>query len=312
MNNYKQSISFQEYQNYIDYMIMEKRSLSNREILKKLSLTFYIYKMKANLDNVYINSIEFLSLNDSYYEVIGNIVKLFRDLEIDNPVVIFGIYSYLLKNGYLSLKRDFAYKVGVQDCYPVFGANVIEGRGVCRHISSMLTDIYKEMGFDSYNVSSILNSDVSSFSKQKLRKIRDNNVAFSLRGLLFMCLYYPGFNHLITLVNHPDFGSLMMDPTNDFLFINNRKKDFVSLLDSDEYINYDVGNLFNDNTCFFVEKTNSNMLSSLVFYYSLGWDFADKYSDCFEYFYQENKNTYFEVVKKKRKLSKEFDRYIRK
>lgn len=312
MDNDEQAISLCEYQNYIDYMIMVKRSLSNRELLKKIALSHDINKMKANLDNVYINSFEFLTLNDSYYEVVGNFAEILRNFEIDNPVVIFGIYSYLFKNGYLSLKHNFAYKKDVRDCYPVFGANVIEGRGVCRHITAMLTDIYKEMGFDSYNVSSVLNRDVSSFSKQKLRKIKDKSSGFSLYGLLSKYLYYPPYNHLVTLVNHPDFGSLIMDPTNDFIFINNKKKDFVSLLDSDEYMDYEVENLFNNNTYFWVEKTNPNLLSGLLFYYSLGWDFADKNSDYFECFYQDNKNIYSKIVGKKRKLSKEFDRYIRK
>ena len=308
--------SFREYQNVIDEMEMDYSLIPNRHIVKKVNLKREMHKMMSVLGEVYENSIELNSLKESYMEFIHKICYFFKKLDISNPIVIFGVYSYLLKNGYLSFQHKFVYRKNIEDCYPLFGTNVIEGEGVCRHISAMLTDIYNEMGFVSYNLSSIFDRSIPRLLTQELNVINDMvpSASFTSRFLSYL-IVYPPYNHLVTLVNSEN-GSLIIDATNDGIFFVNQKKQIVSVLNSNMSIECGFEQLFNKDTNYKLSEllvpTHSDSIYYLAFYYYQGYHFADSYCSYFEDFYQDNKNLYVDVVEQKRGLSKEFSRYILK
>lgn len=84
-----------------------------------------------------------------YNEFIKKYVKLNKDFDFNNPVQMLSMFNYLLYSGYLSRNKDFDFsKKGVADIKPIDGANINTGKGVCRHISSMFTDILNESGVD--------------------------------------------------------------------------------------------------------------------------------------------------------------------
>ena len=102
--------SFCEYQNIIDDMELMKRYTSYGNVLERIMLSWDIHQMKRHLDDVYFNSLEYYSLEDSYQEVIYDIAMLFHNMEIVNPISIFGLYNYLFRKGYFSLEHCFVYK----------------------------------------------------------------------------------------------------------------------------------------------------------------------------------------------------------
>lgn len=310
---YNNRESFCEYQNDIAYMELKKKYMPRESVLDRIMLSWDIYQKKRQLDNVYMNSLEYYSLNKSYREVIFDIANLFRNMEIANPITIFSLYNYLYKKGYFSLKHSFAYAKKNNDCYPFFGTNVIEGEGVCRHITAMLTDIYKELGYESYNFSTVLNRDASKLSGVHLKKLDDEE---NIKKIYKLCSFfrYPHYDHLVTLVNDEEFGTLVMDPTNSYMFIVDNNRKIRSLLDKDVYINGEVEGIFNDSfgmsmneiTPFF----NKEMSIYYTFYYYQGMMLVNNYLDNYEEFYNSHKSLYLDVVLKKKSLTREFYRYI--
>ena len=307
-------MSFQEYQNVIDSMSLREQYLSNQYIFEKIDLLIHIHKMKLNLGDVYINSLEYHNLCNSYHDIVVKISQLFRDFRIYNPISIFSIYSYLLKNGYLSYQHEFVFEKNINDCYPLLGVNIMEGRAVCRHISTLLCDIYRELGFESYKVSTILDRNVTSFPQLDMKKIEGEDVSKSLLSRLL--IHYPPYNHLVTLVNHPVYGSLIVDATNDTIFTVRRDKKIESILDKDRFIDCDIESIFNEDMYYNMKKilvpTNPDLLSYLSLFYSQGINFSLKNSYYFEKFYQSNKDYYSDVMKQKRTLSYEFNKYMKK
>lgn len=84
-----------------------------------------------------------------YNEFIKNYVKLNKDFDFNNPVQMLSMFNYLLYSGYLSRNKNFDFsEKDILDIKPLDGANIITGKGVCRHISSMFTDILNESGVD--------------------------------------------------------------------------------------------------------------------------------------------------------------------
>lgn len=91
-------------------------------------------------------------LRNLYNEFIRNYNKMNRDFSNNNPISIYTMFDYLLDKGYLSLGKQF--KFDDTDCFDLdtlLGTDVIYGNGVCRHISSMLTDVLNDYGISSIN-----------------------------------------------------------------------------------------------------------------------------------------------------------------
>ena len=305
--------SFHDYQNVIRDMEVEKKYILHRHIKERLLLMWDIHKLKSHLEDVYLHSYEYNNLENSYFDIIENITDIFKKLDINNPIVIFGAFNYLCKKGYFSFKHRFVYYENVDDCYPLLGVNVMDGKAVCRHMASMLTDVYRFMGYESYNISTVFKESVSRYSGIPM-KIYRNEGRRSIGKKILSMFVYPPYNHLVTLVNDKEMGSLLFDPTNNSLFYVSRYKDAKSILDKDITTWCGIEKVFNDNERYdwynVVVPTKRDMFLYYTYYYYLGINTAKEMIGYFEDFYRKNKNLYVDVVDKKRKLVKEFHRYL--
>lgn len=93
---------------------------------------FYISKLAKN---TYASKI-----NKPYNEFIQNFKQLSRELDINTPVELYVLYSYMYNNGYLSVNKRF-YFDGIHNLQRNYGSSVLAGNGVCRHIASLFSDI---------------------------------------------------------------------------------------------------------------------------------------------------------------------------
>lgn len=89
-------------------------------------------------------------IKSTYDEVIKDYNKLNEMFGLKDPVSISAFFERFYRDGYLSKNKEFSFSTSnVRDVHPVFGANIMNGEGVCRHIAFMLDDIYKDYGVDS-------------------------------------------------------------------------------------------------------------------------------------------------------------------
>ena len=95
-----------------------------------------------------------------YEEVIANLVHLFEKIGIsDNPVLLAGVFNCLCQNNYLSIRE---YSREIPDSYIAFekrtlpidicGMYILDGYGVCRHLTDFLFCIYEKLGYDSSKI----------------------------------------------------------------------------------------------------------------------------------------------------------------
>lgn len=119
-----------------------------------------------------------------YQEFITNYNKLNRIFNLNNPVEINTMFSYLVNEGYLSTGKKFNFSERhTKDIRSIMGANVMAGGSVCRHISTMLTDILNDYNIVSGTLivhakkchTSIKTSDKQKYtSKELLNMLRAN------------------------------------------------------------------------------------------------------------------------------------------
>ncbi len=103
---------------------------------------------------------EVKDINMLYQEFLKNYKHLNEVFDFDNPVEVHAMFNYLLYKGYLSNNKHFEFSESqTRDTMSILGSNVMTGQGVCRHISSMLTDILESSGTEASLMSVISNSE---------------------------------------------------------------------------------------------------------------------------------------------------------
>lgn len=92
---------------------------------------------------------EYLTKTKSTYNtIIKNYVELNRYFDLENPIEIYALYTKLLHRGYLSIDGNFKYdpkETSIYNIKTLLGVDIINGNGVCRHVSAMLKDILNEL-----------------------------------------------------------------------------------------------------------------------------------------------------------------------
>ena len=275
-------------------MVLKVKNINRVRFIKRFKLEKEITLLKKNLDDVYLHSVELYSLAGAYQEVLNQVYFLFKSLDIKDCFDIYVVYDYLLKNGYLSSNHDFSCCYNVLDSIPLFGVNVIEGAGSCRHIASFLTDIYKRFGFVSVNMSMYLPSENFSL-------IDSSDI---MRGK---------FNHLVSLVRN-DKGTLLFDALNDYVFfvwngVNVSPVGFPNVL---IYCQYE--GIFNRYlSCSkdsIMGNTDKEVVLGLEDRYQVMLDFCRNHGCYFDEFYSFNRDLYHDVLNKKKLLYREFSSYV--
>ena len=145
-----------------------------------------------------------------------------EELSFKEPISIYTLFVYMYKNGFLSKDKSIEFKVFYKkylDIINLYGTNIFSGKGVCRHIGSMLTDILRESDIESYNYSNLCSvpllygliqkyyRDVYNY-QGKLDYVMNR---FLVRFLKVNYIYAP---HLISYASY-DGKNYFLDPTNE-------------------------------------------------------------------------------------------------
>lgn len=251
---------------------------------------------------------EYQSLKGYYDKIINNFISLARSLDIQDPIEIFSLYVYMYRGGYLSYNHQFIYDTDMKDLALFNGLDVIRGTGVCRSISSMLTDIYQKMGFNSSNLSVNTNSEtitnLSHLCPLKLEKSEKGGKFAKIVGNFTKVIKLP--NHLITVVDDTNY-SYPLDPTNDGILYpskfgklrvhNNPKlgmQNYISILTLQSLI----GNFTTPNKIpGAIKQLNMNTieLSTFEFLYRNTLCIIERNKDKLDEFYEENKQLYEQI-----------------
>lgn len=198
---------------------------------------------------------EISEITNLYNILIDNYVKFNNTFELKNPIEIYRLYNYMLYRGYLSKDGEFYFgHNNIGDINSLLGVNVVTGNAVCRHISSMLNDIYQKLNINSCTCSAYLNENDSmiilldkqiSLLKSQLNLTIDDREKELLQKLLidikklrnnlkpkFDFLNRRSSNHMINLVSQDDIGYII-DPTNKHIYkkdsdITNMDKDILN------------------------------------------------------------------------------------
>ncbi len=215
------------------------------EILSNYNVTIEdINKLAFILEDIMVlgtSHIEFITeehkkVRAVYNEIIRNTGDLFKILEVDNnPVKSFALYVYLYRKGYLSCNHQFYYSQFSKDFSRLLGADVVTGRGVCRAISSMFTDICNQVGMKAtttpIRVIPKKFNNLIQLNPAELNYSGEDNLASKIIP------YLPVGNHA---TSHVSYNGLKydFDPTNDILLTEKNGKLYVS--DShDSFVKHD-------------------------------------------------------------------------
>lgn len=255
---------------------------------------------------------EYKEIKKNYNEVLKNVATLTNELDLSDPIEIFSLYVYMYTNGYLSNNKCFVYNSNMKDFARMQGIDVIRGSGVCRSISSMLTDIYNEIGYNSSNLSvyadkkSIKNLQklYDKFEGNEQLKVSNNGKMLVLFVTLLTRLI-PLSNHQITTVEKDNINYIL-DPTNDgFLQKGKHKKLLVP--NSNNYMSFKSSSYMLLN----IIKNNGDTINIFKLYKQLSLPtitdneyrkiyletlkLCKENIDMFEKFYKENNDFYNEI-----------------
>ena len=167
-----------------------------------------------------------------YNGVICNTAELIEAFGIqDNPIKVFALFIYLYRSGYLSNNKHFMYSTNMKDFPLLNGVDVVRGTGVCRSISSMFTDVAREVGLTASNVC-VRVTDKALGKKEGMSivplEVEDKGRKFAkIVGRMTSVL--PIGNHLVTAISSDKYSGIY-DPTND-VFMNMRsfgKYEFIN------------------------------------------------------------------------------------
>lgn len=192
-----------------------------------------LYPITAILENNFIkNASDYKEMYSLYNEVINRTTKLFKDLDINNPVEVFSAYVFMYRNGFLSHQNNFKYSIDLKDLPGLYGIDIIRGKGVCRTISSFLVNLYDNMGFDSSNIA--VNATEESIKKQQrlndtILEKDDKIKPEMMNALLKITNFLHIANHMVTYVKDKNGHNYYFDPTNDGLLTLNEKQNNLTL-----------------------------------------------------------------------------------
>lgn len=89
-----------------------------------------------------------IEIRKMYQEFLTNYNKLNKIFDLNNPIEIQTMFSYLLYKGYLSKEKTFEFSGDqARNIKLLLGTNIFTGKGVCRHISAMSVDILNDAGY---------------------------------------------------------------------------------------------------------------------------------------------------------------------
>ena len=124
-------------------------NLNNAASLMMLSILNMIYYIYSEEERLSLHTKDIIEIRKLYNNLIKDYNKLNKIFDFQNPVEIYTLYNKMLYAGYLSKDKEFHFgKDKVKDIMTIQGTNVINGEAVCRHIATMLKEIYNAYGIE--------------------------------------------------------------------------------------------------------------------------------------------------------------------
>lgn len=272
------------------------------DLCKALSLMIVIYGETLSREREFTS--DYNKIKIEYQEIVKNYNKMNKLFNLNDPIEIYTMFNHLLYNGYLSVNKKFEYYKKENDIDSKLGVNIITGQGVCRHISSLLTDILNDYGIEAYNL-------IVYISKEKEISLKGNDVIELVKKLI-NTIQEKRFeiygNHAISYAFY-DNKSYYLDSTNKFIGTMDQNKTIIC--DNYKFVpKFKMLKYINDKNQYL--KVKQRIIDS---YPSISKEeekilidktinICDDNKDIFEKFYNENKEIYQEINAKVLKLKK--------
>ena len=236
-----------------------------------------------------------------YDEATKETAKLFNLFELKSATEVFAAYIYLYRKGYLSYNKKFQYSSNMKDFPYLHGVDVIRGKGVCRSISSMFTDVSCQFGLPASNIAVKVSDlkNTTSLSTAMMDFEENNSVINEIFDTLLR--YCPIGNHLVTIID----GEGIFDPTNDAFLNMLSKKEYYDICFDETIMKYSyfsnffgkLSNIFNTNLS--IDKSYSTISrKEYIEYYKIYKEILlllENNKDILEQFYNEHKELYSEI-----------------
>lgn len=272
------------------------------DLYKTLSLMIVIYGETLSREREFTS--DYNKIKIEYQEIVKNYNKMNKLFNLNDPIEVYTMFNHLLYNGYLSVNKKFEYYKKENDIDSKLGVNIITGQGVCRHISSLLTDILIDYGIEASSLVVYIN--------------KENEISLKDKKFLEILKILPNYiqekqaemygNHAISCAFKDD-KSYYLDSTNKFTGRINDNKiivcddyKFIPKLNMTKFINEKMQylklkqRLIDSNPS--ISKEEEKILIDKTI------NICDDNRDIFEKFYNENKEIYQEINAKVLKLKK--------
>ncbi len=281
-------------------------ALLQQPILFGLGTTATFMPIAIMAANSKRHTYDFLQIKKLYDEFIKNYNKLNKTFDLSDPIQISTMLNYLVKKGYLSYGKRFFELCGIpSDIERLYGADVISGEAVCRHIAAMLNDILNDYGIESNMLAVYYNYYYEIFNGmndecEKISGNYGNSIANKISRKIG--------NHMITFA-FMDGKNYFLDPTNAKIY-HACEDDIMKLhdVDSEVIISLFSSRHFNKKEDYIKLKerllSNSPSVSEDEMRARVNSTLAicNSNMDVFEGFYKENSGLYREITAKLRKF----------
>lgn len=247
-----------------------------------------LHGVQYDLEHILPYSIIIDQIEDLYQEFLINYNKLNKIFDLNNPIEIYTMFNFLLRDGYLSVDKKFEFsKEALKSSSILDGPIVITGKAVCRHTCGMLTDILNSYGIESYNLGVCTKKGVA--LKFKIKDIMERILG----------------NHVITFAVS-DENSYYLDPTKKQIY--RLRENEKNILYNDIYDNISIKllslDILNDEMfCSIIKEQLSQKYPSVTREEEekMIEQTIDKYNgnmDVFEQFYNDNRELYKDISSK--------------
>lgn len=257
---------------------------------------------------------DYKDIRPIYDKIIKNYTKLNKEFNFKNPLEVYSTYIFMLNNGYLSNGKSFEHYDDRNNVKERFGLNVINGRGVCRHIAALLNDEFKDLGLESSVAGVSLPTCYIEADEDKFNKMVDDAIngiipseidkefvrsVFKYEKKLFL----PLLNHDMNFVFY-DGINYFLDPTNNMTFHLNKDDCKLHSIDYEaKFIKFQRESFreslklkrYMYNKPFLDFDSENEIISRTT-------SICEENEDIFEKFYDENKDYYNDISKRLAKI----------
>lgn len=225
---------------------------------------------------------EYKECLELYNSLTTDIAYFIKSLHLKDSLDIGMFYQELLYNGFLSKENNFNYHIYDMDegiCPEIYGARISSGTGVCRHIASLLKDIYEKLGYTaSYLSVGGAKSTLLSNIKTRIMPSSINHAVVCVKDCYGKFIIDPTWEKVAVFDNDEKFAHIIGDTTRDTRYVIGYTTliNRVKLNTYDSYIGIrkaQIANLIEDDVISAKEVANELIVSKrsliLQFYYSI-------------------------------------------